>query len=79
MTETMTIPRRHRDIFTAAEAATYLGLDSMRSLETLREHFGLMGHRPAGKAFLYHKSDLDACALLMFGKANELKKGVKTR
>jgi hypothetical protein len=60
-------PRRHHDVFTPVEAAAYLGFDSHRSLETVREHYGLLGHR-VGKCYLYHRADLDACVLRMFGK-----------
>jgi hypothetical protein len=59
--------RRHPDIFTPAEAAVYLGFESERSLETVREHFGLVGHR-VGKGLLFHRADLDAVAVRMFGK-----------
>jgi hypothetical protein len=64
-------PRRHPNIFTAAEAAAYLGLDSERSLETLRRDFHLIGHRPAGKAYLYWKAELDRVAAKMFGVEDE--------
>lgn len=54
----MSEPRRHPDLFTAEEAIEYLRLDSIRSLDTLRENWGL---RPIGlgKAGLYHRRHLD--------------------
>lgn len=55
----MTEPRRHPDLFTAEEAAAYLALESDRSLETIRERFGL--HPISlGKRHIYHRADLDA-------------------
>lgn len=61
-------PRRHPDIFTPDEAAAYLHLDSVRGLETLRREFGLVGHQGVNKAYIYHRDDLDRCALRMCGK-----------
>lgn len=63
-------PRRHPDIFTAEEAVAYLHLESVRSLDTLRDEGLLTGHRPVGKGYLYHREDLDTCALKMFGKGS---------
>lgn len=60
-------PGRHPDVFTPPEAAAYLGFQSPRSLETIRENYGLTGYR-VGKEYLYHREDLDACVLRMFGR-----------
>lgn len=65
-------PRRHRSIFTKAEAAAYLGLQSTRSLRAVEKNFHLVGRRPAGREKLYHRDELDAAAKKMFGK--DLKK-----
>lgn len=59
---------KHPDLFTPAEAAEYLHLDSERGLETCRRDFGLVAHAGVNKSFLYHREDLDACALRMCGK-----------
>jgi hypothetical protein len=59
--------RVHADIFTPLEAANYLKFSTERSLETLRKHYNLVAHR-VGKSYFYHREDLDACALRMFGK-----------
>lgn len=59
---------RHPDLFTPEEAAVYLHLDSVRSLEILRTDFGLVGHKGVGKSYIYHREDLDAVALRMVGK-----------
>lgn len=61
--------RRHTDLFTAAEAMEYLHLtaDDERALETLRSTHGLHAAR-IGKAYMYHRHDLDAVVLRVFGK-----------
>jgi hypothetical protein len=58
--------RRHPDLFTPKEAAHYLGLKSERTLDLLRRDRDLLG-RIVGKGYLYHREDLDACALRIFG------------
>jgi hypothetical protein len=58
--------RVHPDIFNAVEAAEYLGLETTRTLVTLRESWGLTGSR-VGKSYTYHRSALDRCAFAMFG------------
>jgi hypothetical protein len=58
---------RHPDIFRPLEAAQYLSFATERSLETLRMQYGLIGQK-VGKNFRYHRADLDACALRMFGR-----------
>jgi len=59
--------RRHPDLFSEEEAATYLCLEGPRSLEWVREHFGLVnfvfGRRP-----VYHREDLDVAARRMTGR-----------
>ncbi len=69
----MSEARKHPDLFTREEAAAYLHLSSVRSLETLRKPpekggFGLSGHRPTGRGYLYHREELDKVALRMIGK-----------
>ncbi len=59
---------RHRDLFTPEEAAAYLHLDSVRGLETCRKDFGLVGFPGVNKSFLYHREDLDRCALRICGR-----------
>jgi hypothetical protein len=55
-------PRIHPDLFTPEEAAIYLHLDSVRSLDTLRSDFGLVGYSGVNKAYMYHRDDLDIVA-----------------
>lgn len=62
--------RTHPDLFTPDEAAAYLHLDSVRSLETLREHFGLIGFGGVNRGFLYWREDLDKCALRIVGRGD---------
>lgn len=59
---------KHPDIFTPEEAAEYLHLDSVRGLDTLRRDYGLVGYSGVNKSFVYHRDDLDRCALRMCGK-----------
>jgi hypothetical protein len=61
------LDRFHPDIFTPREAAAYLRLTSVRGLDTLREQFHLAGYR-VGQRFLYWRTDLDECALRIFGR-----------
>lgn len=58
-------PRRHPDLFSEAEAATYLCVTESQ-LETLEAEFGLKGWK-VGRAKVYHRRDLDATALRMVG------------
>lgn len=67
-TTTTTGARKHPDLFTPEEAAEYLHLDGTRSLETLREKFGLIGYPGVNKAYLYYRDDLDACAMKLVGR-----------
>ena len=65
---------RHPDIFNTEEAAQYLGLKSERSLESLREKWGLRP-LPLGRG-LYHRDDLDAVVeRARGGQANHGKAG----
>jgi hypothetical protein len=61
---------RHPDIFTAEEALAYLHLpaDQLRTLETLRDKYGLVGFT-IGKRMMYHRRHLDECVERMFGLA----------
>lgn len=60
--------RKHPDLFTPEEAATYLHLDSERGLETLREKFGLIAHAGINRSFIYWREDLDRVALRIVGR-----------
>lgn len=69
MNTTSATQRKHPDIFTAEEAAEYLHLDpegGERTLETLRDKYGLVGQQ-IGKRLMYHKKNLDACVARLFG------------
>ena len=71
--------RRHPDLFTAEEAADYLRLESVNSLRTIRDQFGLVGHT-AGKGYVYWREDLDNAALRIVGRDPlSLKNGQKMR
>jgi hypothetical protein len=59
--------RRHPDLFTKDEAAAYLCMDSVRTLEWAEEKFHLASY-DVGRCKVYHRADLDACALRMTGK-----------
>jgi hypothetical protein len=66
-TATMAETRAHPDLFTPAEAATYLHLESVHTLETLeREH--KLQRLKAGKCVLYWRKDLDAVAYSIAGE-----------
>lgn len=73
MLEALSI-RRHPDLFTPAEAAAYLHLDSEKSLETLRKDYGLAGHAGVSKGFMYWREDLDNVALRIVGRDGQQKK-----
>jgi hypothetical protein len=62
--------RLHPDVFTAEEAAAYLHLENVATLEWLREKDCLIGHI-IGKAYMYHREDLDDCAGRMFDKMDK--------
>jgi hypothetical protein len=69
--------RKHPDVFTPEEAATYLHLDpdtGLRTLETLREKHELVGFQ-VGKGFMYHRRNLDALVERLFGIESGGKKG----
>ena len=61
------VPLRHPDVFTADEAAAYLHLENVATLDWLVEN-KFLTRQKIGRGFMYHKSDLDQCAYLMFGK-----------
>ena len=67
----MEAKRQHPDIFTAEEAAEYLRQETVRSLDTLKENFQLKCYQSGRARSLYHRSDLDAVALRMFGKQQQ--------
>ena len=50
---------RHPDLFTAEEAAAYLGLEGPRSIQRLRQQ-GRIEPVDLGRRNLYHRADLDA-------------------
>lgn len=64
----MSEPRIHPDLFTADEAFQYLRLASVESLRHLEKLNMLKAATGFTKHKLYHRDDLDACALRMFGK-----------
>lgn len=69
----MSDTRKHQDLFTPDEAATYLHLPSVESLRTLREKGLLVGHSGWTTYLIYHREDLDACALRMCGRGHAVK------
>lgn len=70
MSEVMVMEnRKHPDLFTPEEAVAYLHLDpevGSRTLETLREKYGLVG-QPLGRGYMYHRANLDALVARIFG------------
>jgi hypothetical protein len=60
--------RRHPDLLTPEEAAEYLRLTSAKALEKLRNEKMLTGHDGWAPYMIYHREDLDRCALRMCGK-----------
>lgn len=66
--------RRHPDIFTAEEAAAYLGLDSVRGLDPLRQRWGLKP-LPISRG-IYHRADLDAVVERAMGQRDRRSKSV---
>jgi hypothetical protein len=62
-----TMKRRHPDLFTPDEAAEYLHLEGPQCLAALRDAYQLTGRR-VGKGFMYHREELDTCALRIFDK-----------
>ncbi|MBC8105899.1 MAG: hypothetical protein H7Z14_04865 [Anaerolineae bacterium] len=71
----MNDPRRHPDLFTEAEALSYLGIvvesesDRGRAIAALRENNGLVGMRFGGRHYMYHRAHLDDCVARTFGVA----------
>ena len=59
---------QHRDIFTPAQAAAYLGLSSEEALKALKSKGMLKGYSGWARYDLYHREDLDECARRMFGR-----------
>lgn len=68
---------KHPDIFNPQEAAEYLHLDSPESLRTLRAKSILVGYEGWAKHMIYHRADLNLCALKMCGKENAIPATVK--
>jgi hypothetical protein len=62
----MNKPRQHEDLFTAEEAAAYLHLENIATLDTFRAQGWLNGYK-AGKKLIYRRDDLDDCALRIVG------------
>lgn len=62
--------RTHPDIFTKDEAWVYLRLVSERAFDAVEKEFHLP-HYKFGQQRVYHRPDLDACALRMMGKVNQ--------
>lgn len=65
MQENANNPRRHPDIFNSEDAAVYLYLDCVATLDTIRRDFGLVGFK-VGKVMMFHRKDLDAVTERMF-------------
>jgi hypothetical protein len=64
--------RKHPDLYTGEEALVYLHLDKLtsdpeRTLETLRDNYGLVGQRLGAGKLLYHRRNLDAVVDRVFG------------
>ncbi len=58
--------RRHPDLFSASEAATYLHLENAVTLDHLRREKLLTGFM-IGKQMMYLKNDLDDCIAKLAG------------
>jgi hypothetical protein len=69
---------RHPDIFTPEEAAEYLRLESVRTLDWLHMHFKLH-YQVMGTVKRYHREDLDSCVLRVFGKGAQATKLVNRK
>jgi hypothetical protein len=65
--------RTHPDLFTPDEAAAYLRLKSVESLKTLKSKGLLVGYAGWTNYDLYHREDLDNCALRMAGRGHRVK------
>lgn len=57
---------KHPDLFSPREAARYLHLDSLETLNSLRRKGWLRGYQ-AGQRYMYYRIDLDDCALRIVG------------
>jgi hypothetical protein len=60
--------RKHPDLFSPDEAAEYLHLEGKESLKNLREKGLLVGYSGFARHLIYHREDLDRCALRMCGR-----------
>jgi hypothetical protein len=58
----------HPQLMTPDEAAAYLRLTSAKALDKLRDDNLLVGYRGYTPYYLYHRDDLDRCAMRMCGK-----------
>ena len=61
---------RHPDLFTPEEAAAYLRLKSIEALKKLKAEKMLVGYDGWTAYTLYHREDLDRCALRMCGRGH---------
>ena len=68
LNDVMGMDRTHPDLFSPEEAAAYLRLPSVKSLEKLRQKGLLTGYDGWTVYMLYHREDLDRCALRMCGR-----------
>jgi hypothetical protein len=66
---------KHPDLFTPEEAATYLRLRSVEALKKLKAEKMLVGYDGWTAYTLYHREDLDRCALRMCGRAHQVVNG----
>jgi hypothetical protein len=62
---------RHPDVFRPEEAAVYLHLDSVRSLETLERDFGLKSFGGVNRCRMFHRRELDKVVEKMFAIGEE--------
>lgn len=60
--------QHHPDLYTPQEAADYLRLASVDALKKLRDDNLLKGYKGYAPYLLYHRDDLDRCALKMCGR-----------
>lgn len=73
----MSEARQHPDLFTPDEAAFYLRLASVDALKKLRDEQLLAGYKGYAPYLLYHREDLDRCALRMCGRNPDQGRPVK--
>jgi hypothetical protein len=60
--------KAHPDLYKPDEAAEYLRLTSAKALDKLRSEGLLKGYDGYTPYYLYHREDLDRCAMRMCGR-----------